>query len=328
MGLETASFVANLVVTNPDGGDARSTADDHLRLIKAALVRTFPKLDSAISLSAAQVHFVGDLSASVQAQLNALRDGSATVNSALYANSAGNTSNLGGVPAATYLTNNQTAQFDAALTQVARFYGADAYFSWFQGSTRLGYVQMTTGGQMILNAEASTGSIILYVNGTYRFVINSDGTLTIPGLITGTITQAQNATSASFATNASVATTATTATTATNATYAATCTSASSAALLSGYAAQESAVADTIVKRNSAGDVFGRYLNQSSGQDNTSVGHVACMTNLDGYWRPSTVAQLGSYLEARNITGRSGIAKTLSTSAPSGGNNGDIHYRY
>lgn len=88
MALETASYIANLVTTNPDGGDARSTADDHLRLIKAALVRTFPKMDSAVSLSAIQVSYVGDLSASVQLQLNALRDGPATSNYALYANSA------------------------------------------------------------------------------------------------------------------------------------------------------------------------------------------------------------------------------------------------
>lgn len=88
MALETATYVANLVVQNPDGGDARSTADDHLRLIKAALVRTFPKLDGAVSLSAVQVMYLNDLSASIQLQLNQLRDGSATANFALQCRSA------------------------------------------------------------------------------------------------------------------------------------------------------------------------------------------------------------------------------------------------
>lgn len=91
MALETASFVANLVTSNPDGGDARNTADDHLRLIKAALVRTFPLLDGAVSLSAAVFMRLNDLSASVQLQLNQLRDGTATANAALtakFANSA------------------------------------------------------------------------------------------------------------------------------------------------------------------------------------------------------------------------------------------------
>lgn len=91
MALETASYVANLVATNPDGGDARSTADDHLRLIKASLKRTFPLLDAAVSVSAAQIMYVNDVSASIQLQLNQLRDGSATANAAInarYANSA------------------------------------------------------------------------------------------------------------------------------------------------------------------------------------------------------------------------------------------------
>lgn len=42
----------------------------------------------------------------------------------------------------------------------------------------------------------------------------------------------------------------------------------------------------------------------------------------------SAVNQHQASLETRNITGRTGIVKTLSTSAPSGGANGDIWYRY
>lgn len=52
MPLETATYIYGLVATNPDGGDARSTLDDHCRLIKAALKRTFPNLDGEVSVSA------------------------------------------------------------------------------------------------------------------------------------------------------------------------------------------------------------------------------------------------------------------------------------
>lgn len=45
----TASYVANLSETNPAGGDAFATGDNHLRLIKAALKRTFPNFDAAIT---------------------------------------------------------------------------------------------------------------------------------------------------------------------------------------------------------------------------------------------------------------------------------------
>lgn len=47
MGLETASFVSNLVATNPVAGDTKSQGDDHLRLIKGALQSTFPNASKA-----------------------------------------------------------------------------------------------------------------------------------------------------------------------------------------------------------------------------------------------------------------------------------------
>lgn len=103
MALETASFIASLVVSNPDGTDQRSTADDHLRLIKACLKRSFPMIDGAVSASSAAVSFVNDLSASAQAQFNALREGSHTALNAVnarFANSASMAANIGTIAAA------------------------------------------------------------------------------------------------------------------------------------------------------------------------------------------------------------------------------------
>lgn len=325
MALETATYVANLVATNPDGGDQRSTADDHLRLIKASLRRTFPFLDSALSLSAAQVHFVGDLSASVQGQLNALRDGPATANyaiqcrSASFASVAANALSLGGVVAASYARQDAVNGF---VTGQAFSHASRVDVILNAGGTRssdsFDLINDTANGiSWIL--QRGNKPIYLATNGITRLAINADGTITAAGLITGTITTAQVA---------STAATAATATSAATATFANTCTSASSAATLGGYAADDSVSVNTVARRNSNGDVYARYFNQTSGQDNQSVGHIACMTGLDGYWRPNSVANLGNYLEARNITGRSGIAKTLSTSAPSGGVNGDIWYKY
>lgn len=52
MGLEsTATYIDSLVVTNPEGGDSWTTADNHLRLIKAALKRTFPNVAGEVSVS-------------------------------------------------------------------------------------------------------------------------------------------------------------------------------------------------------------------------------------------------------------------------------------
>lgn len=49
MGLESATYVNDLVTTNPAAGDQRSQGDDHLRLIKAALKATFPNADHVFS---------------------------------------------------------------------------------------------------------------------------------------------------------------------------------------------------------------------------------------------------------------------------------------
>jgi hypothetical protein len=324
MSLETASYIANLVATNPDGGDQRSTADDHLRLIKAALVRTFPKLDGAISLSQTQVTYIGDLSASAQLQLNTLRDGPATANFAVearHAQSASTASNIGTIPAASVARTDATNGFatpqcisDASRVDLILNAGGT------RGVDSLDLINDAAGFSYLW--QRGNKPLLIGTNAVTRIQINADGTITIAGLITGTITNAQTASNATNATNATTATTATTATLAT------TCISASSAQTLAGYSAAESAVADSIVKRSSSGYVYATYFSQSSGVDNQSIGHIACMTNLDGFWRPNTVANLGAYLEARNITGRTGITKTLSTSAPSGGSNGDIWYKY
>lgn len=49
MGLEAATYVSQLVATNPPGTDQKLQGDDHLRLIKAALQNTFPNADHAIT---------------------------------------------------------------------------------------------------------------------------------------------------------------------------------------------------------------------------------------------------------------------------------------
>ncbi len=47
MAIESASYISELVATNPAGGDDYATADDHLRLVKAVLKTQFPNLTAA-----------------------------------------------------------------------------------------------------------------------------------------------------------------------------------------------------------------------------------------------------------------------------------------
>lgn len=47
MGIETATFIADLVAANPGAADLRSQGDDHLRLLKAVLQASFPTSSKA-----------------------------------------------------------------------------------------------------------------------------------------------------------------------------------------------------------------------------------------------------------------------------------------
>lgn len=51
MGLETATYIADLNTANPTGSDLRSEGDNHIRLLKAVLQNTFPDLDTEFPVS-------------------------------------------------------------------------------------------------------------------------------------------------------------------------------------------------------------------------------------------------------------------------------------
>lgn len=48
MGLETATYISDLDAANPDGADGKSQGDDHLRLIKAVLLASFPNITGPV----------------------------------------------------------------------------------------------------------------------------------------------------------------------------------------------------------------------------------------------------------------------------------------
>lgn len=58
MSIESAGFIDELVATNPTGSDDYSTADDHLRLIKAVLQAQFPNLDEAMIATAKELNAI------------------------------------------------------------------------------------------------------------------------------------------------------------------------------------------------------------------------------------------------------------------------------
>lgn len=212
--------------------------------------------------------YLNDLSASVQLQLNQLRDGSATANNALNARFANSAS--------------------LALTANSASYAALA--SYAQSAS---YAN-TAGTAVIANTANSASYAALAGHAA-------------------TATDADTADSALFANNAALANTAI---------------SASSAATLVGVSPDTNATANTIAQRTSSGDLYARYLNTAAPNSELGAPSQVLTSTGDGWIYRSSVAQLGAVTSAQNITGRAGTAKTLSSSSPSGGSNGDIWYQY
>jgi hypothetical protein len=60
MGLETGTYIDDLVATNPAGTDVKSQGDDHIRLLKATIKATFPNIDAPVTVTPAELnHLAG-----------------------------------------------------------------------------------------------------------------------------------------------------------------------------------------------------------------------------------------------------------------------------
>ena len=71
MGLESVTFISDLVSTNPVSTDLKSAGDDHIRRIKSALLNTFPLVTGAVSATHMELNALVGVTDFVQDQLDA-----------------------------------------------------------------------------------------------------------------------------------------------------------------------------------------------------------------------------------------------------------------
>ena len=108
MGLETGTFINDLVVTNPLGTDDRSTADDHLRLIKDLIRNTIVNGTAAINPTPAEFNTLVGILATT-AELNKLNGVTATTAELNRLTSIAGAGALDAFPTGTLMTFQQTA---------------------------------------------------------------------------------------------------------------------------------------------------------------------------------------------------------------------------
>jgi hypothetical protein len=70
VGLETTTYIDGLVSTNPTAGDPVSQGDDHVRLIKAAVLATFPNVTGAVTPTHTELNYVDGVTSAIQTQIN------------------------------------------------------------------------------------------------------------------------------------------------------------------------------------------------------------------------------------------------------------------
>jgi hypothetical protein len=147
MALETAQYINSLDITNPAGLDSRTTADDHLRLIKASLKRTFPNVVSEVAATAQQINYAMGLSSTAQDQLNTLFTGkmsnSATAAFAISANYA------------------QSAGFaaNAQFAQTANFAAVAVYAGTATNATSAAFATSASNASYATSADNATSAV-------------------------------------------------------------------------------------------------------------------------------------------------------------------------
>ncbi len=99
MGLESVTFISDLVSTNPVSTDLKSAGDDHIRRIKAALLNTFPLVTGAVSATHMEINALVGVTDFVQDQIDDL------------------------VAADAYLTTTKVSYSDLSTTPLAIIYG-------------------------------------------------------------------------------------------------------------------------------------------------------------------------------------------------------------
>lgn len=71
MPLESATYISDLVTTNPDGAtDTKATLDDHIRLLKSSIKTTFPNVSGAVTASHTELNYVDGVTSAIQTQFD------------------------------------------------------------------------------------------------------------------------------------------------------------------------------------------------------------------------------------------------------------------
>ena len=173
MGLETGTFIDDLVGSNPAATDGLAQADDHLRLIKTVLKTTFPNVNGAVTATPAQLNLTSAITSSA-VELNKLDGCTATTAELnLVAGLSASTAELNHMQGATAFAGTLLDDADAATARttlgLATVASSGAYgdLSGTPGA-------VTTIAQSVWNTGTSTTEATISPAKLKAAVINND----------------------------------------------------------------------------------------------------------------------------------------------------------
>lgn len=170
MSIETANFISDLVPTNPLAGDPISQGDDHIRMIKAALQKTFPDADGEQYVPATP---------STDGS-TAMADGGRWVENTSVTTDSSGTLNA---------TKVDVTTVDATTVNTQNFTTQDAQVNGTLVAPTINTANLTATGTV--SASVLQGSESLTTNAVYAGPVNcstlsATGNITSTGTITGT----------------------------------------------------------------------------------------------------------------------------------------------
>lgn len=149
MALETSTYINGLVASNPTSTDPKSQGDDHLRLIKAAILATWPNHTGAVTATHTELNYVVGVTSAIQTQINTKYTAGSTTQ-ALGTPISGNLVNCTGVTVPVSSLTNATGSATLAI--------ANNSLAWNWTLTGA-----STVGRTIGETSASTGGAGLQV---------------------------------------------------------------------------------------------------------------------------------------------------------------------